>query len=41
MIKDTDTIYKSSNFKVTGKSGGNSHSAGKRKDFGNHIHHKD
>ena len=39
--KHMGTIYKSSNFKVTGKSGGNSHSAGKRKDGGNHIHHKD
>jgi hypothetical protein len=35
------TIYKSSNFEVTGKSGGNSHGAGKRKDSGNQIHHKD
>ena len=35
------TIYKSSNFKVTGKSGGNYHGAGKRKDSGNQIHHKD
>ena len=35
------TIYKSSNFKVTGKSGGNSHGAGKRKDSGNYLPHKD
>jgi len=35
------TIYKSSNFKVTGKSGGNSHGNGKRKDSGNYIPHKD
>jgi hypothetical protein len=35
------TIYKSSNFEVTGKSGGNPHGAGKRKDSGNQIHHKD
>ena len=35
------TIYKSSNFKVTGKSGGNSHGAGKRKVSGNYIPHKD
>ena len=35
------TIYKSSNFQETGKSGGNSHGAGKRKDSGNQIHHKD
>ena len=34
-------IYKSSNFEITGKSGGNSHGAGKRKDSGNQIHHKD
>jgi hypothetical protein len=35
------TIYKSSNFKVTGKSGGNSHGAGKRKVSGNYIPRKD
>jgi hypothetical protein len=35
------TIYKSSNFKVSGKSGGNSHGNGKRKDSGNYIPHKD
>ena len=35
------TIYKSSNFKETGKSGGNSHGNGKRKDSGNYIPHKD
>jgi len=35
------TIYKSSNFKVTGKSGGNSHGNGKRKDSGNYLPHKD
>jgi len=35
------TIYKSSNFKVTVKSGGNSHGNGKRKDSGNHLPHKD
>ena len=35
------TIYKSSDFKVTGKSGGNSHGAGKRKDSGNYLPHKD
>ena len=34
-------IYKSSNFKVTGKSGGNSHGIGKRKDSGNYLPHKD
>jgi len=35
------TIYKSSNFKETGKSGGNSHGNGKRKDSGNYLPHKD
>ena len=35
------TIYKSSNFIVTGKSGGNSHGNGKRKDSGNYLPHKD
>ena len=35
------TIYKSSNFKVTGKSGGNSHGAGKRKVSGNYMPRKD
>ena len=35
------TIYKSSNFKVTGKSGGNSHGNGKRKHSGNYLPHKD
>ena len=35
------TIYKSSNFQETGKSGGYSHGTGKRKDSGNQIHHKD
>ena len=35
------TIYKSSNFKVSGKSGGNSHGNGKRKDSGNYLPHKD
>ena len=36
------TIYKSSNFKVIGKSGGNnSHGYGKRKDSGNYLPHKD
>ena len=35
------TIYKSSNFKVSGKSGGNSHGNDKRKDSGNYIPHKD
>ena len=35
------TIYKSSNFKVAGKSGGNSHGAGKRKVSGNYIPRKD
>ena len=35
------TICKSSNFKITGKSGGNSHGAGKRKDSENQIHHKE
>ena len=34
------TIYKSSNFKVTGKSGGNSHKNEKRKDSGNYLIHK-
>ena len=34
-------IYKSSNFIVTGKSGGNSHGAGKRKVGENQIHRKD
>ena len=28
------TIYKASNFKMTGKSGGNTHGSGKRKDSG-------
>jgi hypothetical protein len=35
------TIYRSSNFKETGKSGGNSHGNGKRKDSGNYLPHKD
>ena len=35
------TIYKSPNFKITGKNGGNYHSAGNRKNSGNQIHHKD
>ena len=35
------TIYKSSNFKVTGKSGGNSHKNEKRKDSGNYLPQKD
>ena len=35
------TIYKSSNFKVTGKSDGNSHGNGKRKDSGKYISYKD
>ena len=35
------TIYKSSHFKVTGKSSVNSHSTGKRNNSTNHIHHKD
>ena len=35
------TIYKSSSFKVTGKSGNNFHSAGKSKDSKTPIHHKD
>ncbi len=35
------TIYKSSNFIETGKSGGNSHGNGKRRDSGNYIPHKD
>ena len=35
------TIYKSSNFKVTGKNGGNSHGNCKRKDIGNYLPHKD
>jgi len=34
------TIYKSSNFQETGKSGGNSHGNGKRKDSGNYLPHK-
>ena len=36
--KKYDKFY---NFKVTGKSGGNSHGNGKRKDSGNYIPHKD
>ena len=35
------TIYKSFNFRETGKSGGNSHGNGKRRDSGNYIPHKD
>ena len=36
------TIYKSSNFKMMGKSGGNTHGNGRRKGTtGNQIHHKD
>ena len=35
------TIYRSSNFIETGKSGGNSHGSGKRRDSGNYIPHKD
>ena len=35
------TIYRSSNFIETGKSGGNSHGSGKRRDSGNYISHKD
>ena len=40
-IRHKGTIYKSSNFQETGKSGGNSHGNGKRKDSGNYIPHKD
>ena len=39
-----DTRVRSTNhptFKVTGKSGGNSHVNGKRKDSGNYLPHKD
>ena len=36
------TIYKASNFKMIGKSGGNTHGNGIRKvTTGNQIHHKD
>ena len=35
------TIYKSSNFKITGKSGGNSHGSGKRKISGKYHPRKD
>ena len=35
------TIYKSSNFKVTGKNGGILHGNGKRRDIGYYLPHKD
>ena len=35
------TIYKASNFKMTGKSGGNTHGSGKRKNSGHYILNKD
>ena len=40
-VRHEGTIYKSCNFKMMGKSGGNAHGKGKRKISGNYIPHKD